>query len=163
MTSAAPMTIPGFGGELVRPGEPAYDQRRSEWNGMVDHRPALIARCASAADVAAAVRFGRAQGLEIGVRGGGHGIVGFAVPDAGLVIDLSPMAQVRMDPERRRAFVGGGPLLGALDTATERHGLATTAGNVSHTGVGGLTLGGALGWLARSFGLSCTTSSRTPW
>lgn len=155
MTSAAPRTIPGFEGELVRPGEPAYDQRRRVWNGMVDHRPALIARCGSASDVAAAVRFGRAQGLEMGVRGGGHGIVGFAVPDAGLMIDLSPMGQVRADAERRRAFVGGGALLGTLDAATEPHGLATTAGNVSHTGVGGLTLGGGVGWLARSFGLSC--------
>ncbi len=155
MTSAAPMTIPGFEGELVRPGEPAYEQRRRVWNGMIDHRPALIARCGSPADVAAAVRFGRAQGIDIGVRGGGHGIVGFAVPDGGLMIDLSPMGQVRVDPERRRAFAGGGALLGSLDAATERHGLATTAGNVSHTGVGGLTLGGGVGWLARSFGLSC--------
>jgi hypothetical protein len=122
---------------------------------MVDRRPALIARCTSVDDVVAAVRHGREAGLEIGVRSGGHGVLGLCVPDGGLMIDLSPMGDVRVDPERRRASVGGGALLRSLDRATEPHGLATTAGNVSHTGVGGLTLGGGMGWLARQFGLSC--------
>jgi hypothetical protein len=122
---------------------------------MVDRRPALIARCSSVDDVVAAVRHGREADLEIGVRSGGHGVLGLCVPDGGLMIDLSPMGDVRVDPDRRRAWVGGGALLRSLDRATEPHGLATTAGNVSHTGVGGLTLGGGMGWLARQFGLSC--------
>jgi FAD/FMN-containing dehydrogenase len=155
MSITTPTSIPGFAGELVRPGDDGYDRHRRVWNAMADRRPTLIARCASADDVAAAVRFGRAQDLEIGVRCGGHGILGFAVPEAGLMIDLTPMGEVRVDPERRRAHVGGGALLGTLDRATERHGLATTAGNISHTGVGGLTLGGGMGWLGRQLGLSC--------
>jgi FAD binding domain/Berberine and berberine like len=122
---------------------------------MVDRRPALIARCTSVDDVVAAVRHGRESGLEIGVRSGGHGVLGLCVPEGGLMIDLSPMGDVRVDPDRRRAWVGGGALLRSLDQATEPHGLATTAGNVSHTGVGGLSLGGGMGWLARQFGLSC--------
>jgi FAD/FMN-containing dehydrogenase len=149
------MSIPGFEGQLLRTGDPGYDDRRRVFNGMVDHRPACIARCETPADVAAAIRFGRARELAIGVRGGGHSIVGFSCPDGGLMIDLGPMGDARVDPGRRRAWVRGGALLGALDDATEPHGLATTAGNVSHTGVGGLTLGGGMGWLARRFGLSC--------
>ena len=147
--------IQGFEGELIEPGQPAYDTHRELWNAMVDRRPALIARCTTPADVAAAIRHGREAGLEIGVKCGGHGILGLAVPEAGLLIDLSPMGEVRVDPARRRAAVQGGALLGTLDRTTDRHGLATTAGNVSHTGVGGLTLGGGMGWLARQFGLAC--------
>jgi FAD/FMN-containing dehydrogenase len=122
---------------------------------MVDRRPALIARCTSAADVAAAIRHAREAGLEIGVKSGGHGVLGLCVPDAGLMIDLTPMGEVHVEPARRRAWVGGGALLRLLDRSSGQHGLATTAGNVSHTGVGGLTLGGGMGWLARQFGLSC--------
>jgi FAD/FMN-containing dehydrogenase len=122
---------------------------------MVDRRPRLIVRCRNVADVQAAVRMARDLNLEIGVRCGGHSVVGLGVPDDGLMIDLTPMGAVRVDPIQKRAWVQGGALLGALDRATQQHGLATTAGNVSHTGVGGLTLGGGMGWLARQYGLSC--------
>jgi FAD/FMN-containing dehydrogenase len=148
-------TIRGFNGELHEPGDEAYDGQREVWNALVDRRPGLIARCTSAEDVAAAVRFGREAGLEIAVKSGGHGILGLCVPEGGLMIDLSPMSGVEVDADRQRARVGGGSLLRNLDRASEPHGLATTAGNVSHTGVGGLTLGGGMGWLARQFGLAC--------
>ena len=149
-------TIRGFAGEVVAPGDPAYDTHREIWNAMVDRRPALIARCTSADDVAAAIRHGREAGLEIGVKCGGHGVLGLCVPEGGLMIDLSPMGEVRGRPAATsRARSSGGALLRTLDRSTDPHGLATTAGNVSHTGVGGLTLGGGMGWLARQFGLAC--------
>ena len=142
-------------GDVLVPGDPGFDAARAVWNAMVDRQPRLIVRCRNVADVRAAVRAARDLNLEIGVRCGGHSVVGLGVPDDGLMIDLTPMGAVRVDPIRRRAWVQGGALLGALDRATQEHGLATTAGNVSHTGVGGLTLGGGMGWLARQHGLSC--------
>jgi len=144
-----------FDGQVLTPGSPGYDSARSVWNAMIDHRPKLIARCASVDDVVTAVRNARECGLEIGVRCGGHNIAGLAVPHGGLMIDLTLMGAVTVDPVTRRARVQGGAMLGALDHATQPFGLATTAGNVSHTGVGGLTLGGGMGWLARQYGLSC--------
>ncbi|HEY3004438.1 MAG TPA: FAD-binding oxidoreductase [Kribbellaceae bacterium] len=152
MTTVLDDTISG---QVLRPGDDGYDRARTVWNAMVDRRPGTIARCASTADVAAAVRFARDRGLELGVRCGGHSVLGLGVPEDGLMLDLTPMGAVRVDPARRRAWVQGGALLGALDRESLPHGLATTAGNVSHTGVGGLTLGGGMGWLARQFGLAC--------
>lgn len=144
-----------FRGHLIRPGEPGYDECRQVWNAMVDRWPALIARCTSVADVVATLRFARRRDLEVSVRGGGHGVGGHAVTTGGVMIDLSPMKGIRVDPEARRAWVQAGCLWSEVDRETYRFGLATTGGVVSHTGVAGLTLGGGEGWLARRDGLTC--------
>jgi FAD/FMN-containing dehydrogenase len=144
-----------IGGDLLLPDNPRYEDARHVWNGMIDRRPAAIARARTVEDVAAAVRFAREHGLEIAVRGGGHNAAGLAVVDDGLVIDLTEMNQVRVDPDRRIARAGGGATLGDFDAATQAHGLATTGGVISTTGIGGLTLGGGLGYLMRSCGLAC--------
>lgn len=148
--------LPGrFDGDVLTAGAPGYDEARTIWNGAIDHRPKYVVRCAGVPDVQAAVRAARDLDLTLGVRGGGHSAAGYAVPDGGLQIDLSRMSRVAVDPSARRATVEGGALLGALDAAAQEHGLATTAGIVSHTGVGGLTLGGGVGWLARQLGMTC--------
>jgi nitroreductase len=141
-----------FDGELITPDQVGYDAIRTLWNAQIDRRPALIARCVHTPDVAASVNFGREQGMEISVRCGSHNAAGTAVCEGGLMIDLSLMREVRVDAAARRVRVAGGALLGDMDTATQAHGLATTAGTVSHTGVGGLTLGGGFGWLGRRHG-----------
>jgi FAD/FMN-containing dehydrogenase len=141
-------------GEVVLPGDAEYDEARTLWNGAFDRRPAVVVRCSSARDVSAAVTFARVHGLELAVRGGGHSTGGLSGVDDGLVIDLSAMNQVETDVAGRRCRVGGGATLGQRDGATQEHGLATTAGIVGHTGVGGLTLTGGMGWLTRKHGLS---------
>jgi FAD/FMN-containing dehydrogenase len=144
-----------FAGELIGRDHPGYERGRRVWNGTVDRRPALIARCTGAEDVLAALGFARDRGLPLAVRGGGHNVAGNAVCDDGVVIDLSAMKAIDVDPERRIARVEPGVLLGELDAATQAFGLATPTGNVSKTGVAGLTLGGGLGWIARLHGAAC--------
>ena len=139
-------------GPLIQPGDKGYDEARSIWNGAIDRRPACIARCTGAADVVAAVRFARERDLEIAVRSGGHGVGGHALCDGGLVIDLSPMKGIRVDPARRTARAEAGVLWGELDRETQLFGLATVGGIVTHTGIAGLTLGGGIGWLMRKYG-----------
>ena len=143
-----------FRGALLRPGEEGYYEARRIWNGAIDRRPALIARCAGTDDVVEAVRFARERDLLVSVRGGGHAVAGHAVCDGGLMIDLSLMKQVRVDTGARTARAAGGVLWAELDRATQQAGLATTGGIISHTGVAGLTLGGGLGHLMRKHGLT---------
>jgi FAD/FMN-containing dehydrogenase len=143
-----------FRGALVRPDDAGYDDHRRVWNGSIDRRPTLIARCAGVADVRAAVGFAKESGLPVAVRGGGHSFPGLSVCDDGIVIDLGSMKGIRVDPEKRTARVQAGVLWGELDHETQAFGLATTGGIVSHTGVAGLTLGGGIGWLQRKLGLT---------
>ncbi len=143
-----------FGGEVVRRGDPGYDDARVVWNGMIDRYPALVVRPTGADDVAAAIRFGREEELPIAVRSGGHSIPGLSTCDDGIVIDLSRMTGVRVDAAARTAYVNGGALLGELDRAAQAVGLVCPVGVVSHTGVAGLTLGGGMGRLQRKHGLT---------
>jgi FAD/FMN-containing dehydrogenase len=146
----------GFAGSVLTPEDPEYERGRGRWvwNGDINRSPAVVARCATAEDVAAAVRIGRASGSELTVRGGGHGFSGLAICDGGVMIDLSRMRDVRVDPDARIALCGGGSTLADLDAASQAHGLAVPGGTISHTGVAGLTLGGGFGWLTGMHGLS---------
>ena len=145
----------GLAGRLLRQSDRDYDEARRVWNGMVDKRPALIARCAGTADVVASVRFAREHDLLISVRGGGHNYAGKSVCEGGLMIDLSPMKGIIVDPGRQTVRAGAGLRLGEFDQATQAHGLATTLGVNTDTGIAGLTLGGGYGWLGGRFGLAC--------
>src|ERR687888_786855 len=144
----------GLRGEIVGRDHPTYEEHRKIWNGSIDRRPALIARCAGVADVIAAVKFARKHGLRVAVRGGGHSFPGLSVADDAFLIDLSLMKGVRVDPVERTARVQAGVLLGELDRETQAFGLAAPSGIVTHTGVAGLTLGGGIGWIMRKHGLS---------
>ena len=146
----------GFGGQLLSEGDAGYDEARVVFNAMIERRPALIARCSGTADVISAVRYAREQDLPIAVRCGGHSVSGHSAGDEGaLVIDLSPMKGVRVDPEGQTARANGGVLWGEYDRETQAFGLATPGGRVTTTGVGGFTLGGGYGWLSTKYGLSC--------
>src|ERR671922_86244 len=139
-------------GPVVDPDDPGYDAARAIWNGAIDRRPACVARCTGVADVVAAVRFARERDLQVAVRSGGHGVGGHSLCDGGLVIDLSPMKGIRVDPVARTAWAEAGVLWGELDRETQLFGLATVGGIVTHTGIAGLTLGGGIGWLMRKYG-----------
>jgi hypothetical protein len=154
MTLTAEALRSTMAGTLIAPGDPGYDTARSLWNGSFDPHPAVIACCASSEDVAAAVGFAEANGLEIAVRGGAHSFSGAGACDDGMMIHLGALSSVRVDPDARHARVGGGTTWAEVDAATQPHGLAVTGGVVSDTGVGGLTLGGGMGWLANRHGLS---------
>jgi FAD binding domain/Berberine and berberine like len=149
-----PATVEGFGGQLLRDGDPGYDEARRVFNAGIDRRPDVIARCTGVADVMAALALAREHGLEVSVRGGGHSVAGHAVVEGGLMIDMRPINRVRVDPERRTAWCGGGANWGELDRETQAFGLAVTGGRLADTGVGGLTLGGGSGWLERKYGFT---------
>src|SRR5689334_16148150 len=151
----ATAALDGFTGVLLQPGDDGYDAARRVWNGAIDRCPAFIARCRTAADVAAAIRFGTRHGLPIAVRGGGHSIPGLSVCEGGLMIDLAMMKGITIDPAAGLARVQPGVLWRELDASTQQHALAVPGGEVSHTGVAGLTLGGGVGWLGRRYGLTC--------
>ena len=162
MASEAAITAfrPSLRGVSFAPGEPGYDSARIVFNRMIDRRPALIARCAGAADVIACVCFAREHDLPISVRGGGHSIAGKAICDDGLTIDLSAMKGIRVDPARRTVRAEPGLTIGEFDRETQAFGLATTTGVISTTGIAGLTLGGGLGWLMGKHGLACDKGMR---
>src|SRR6188768_3762241 len=141
-------------GEVITALDAGFEDARRSWNADIDRRSAAVIRCATAQDVVAAIEYGRGHDLEIAVRGGGHSFPGHSMCEGGVVVDLGRMNGVRVDPQSRRAWVQGGALLRDLDAATQQHGLAVPAGIVGHTGVGGLTLGGGMGWLTRRAGLT---------
>ncbi|MCA1694951.1 MAG: FAD-dependent oxidoreductase, partial [Actinobacteria bacterium] len=144
-----------FRGELIRPGDDGYDDARTVFNSMIDRHPALIARCTGVTDVIAAVNFARDNELMVAVRGGGHSVPGYAVCEGGIVIDLSPMKGIWVDPGTHTARAQAGVTWGEFDRETQQFGLATTGGRVTHTGIAGLTLGSGSGWLERTLGLTC--------
>lgn len=156
MTTVADVfELPGFAGTLIQPDDPGYDEARAVFNGMIDRRPALIARCSSAADVGAVVRLARDRQLSLTVYGGGHSVTGSAVADGALCVDLRGMKGISIDPEVRVLRAEGGLTWGEVDAATQEHGLAVTGGRVSTTGIGGLALGSGSGWLERRLGFTC--------
>jgi len=152
---AVPQLGEGFKGEVIAPGDLGYDDARAVWNGSIDKRPALIVRPKGAADVIDAVNYARAEGLPLAVRCGGHSVAGNGTVDGGVLVDLSSLKGVHVDPVARTARVNGGVLVGELDRETQLFGLATPSGRVTTTGVGGFTLGGGYGWLSPKFGLAC--------
>ena len=141
--------------DLIRTDDPRYDEARTVFNAMIDKRPAVIAQCATPGDVRDALALARDEGYDVAVRAGGHSVAGVSVNDDGIVIDVRPMNEIEVDPTARRARVGAGATWSEFDRAAQEHGLATTGGRASTTGVAGLTLGGGSGWLERSFGLAC--------
>ena len=143
-----------FKGDLLQPGDADYEHARTIWNAMIDKRPSLIARCKSTSDIVEAVRFANSHGLLVAVRSGGHNIAGNATCDGGMVIDLSSMKEIEVDPQAKTATAQPGLTLAEFDKATQEHGLATPLGINSTTGIAGLTLGGGFGWLSRKFGLT---------
>jgi FAD/FMN-containing dehydrogenase len=147
-------TVEDFRGELIHPGDPSYDEYRKVWNGSIDRRPGVIARCTGVADIRSALAYARRTGGPVAVRGGGHSFPGHSTCDGGIVLDLSLLKGIRVDPVRRTARAQAGVLLGELDRETQEFGLATPAGIVTHTGLAGLTLGGGIGWLMRKYGLT---------
>jgi len=147
-------TLEGFSGALLRPGEPGYDEARRVFNGLIDRSPALIARCHGEADIVAAVDFAREAGLEVAVRGGGHSIAGRCIGEGGVMIDLSPLKGIYVDPDARTARAQPGVSWAELNRETQLHGLAVTGGVISTTGIAGLTLGGGLGWTMPKYGLA---------
>src|SRR3954468_23057048 len=153
-SSTAHQELTGFQGTLIGPEDSGYDEARTLFNAMIDKRAALIVRCAGPDDVATAIRFARDHGLTVAVRGGGHNGAGLGSCDDGVVIDLSLMRDIEVDPEARTVRVGGGCTWGEVDAATNEHGLATPSGIIATPGVGGLTLGGGLGHLTRKYGLA---------
>ena len=154
-TATASFDLPGFGGELFHPGTEDYEEARKVFNGMIDRRPALIARCSNADDVAAAVNLARDEDLPLSIYGGGHGVTGSAVVDAGICVDLRGLTAIDVDPEARTVRAEAGLRWGALDAATQEHGLALTGGRASDTGLAGLALGSGSGWLERKLGFTC--------
>jgi FAD/FMN-containing dehydrogenase len=154
LTSSQPTLDTNFAGELIRPGDPGYDEARKLFNGMIDKRPALIARCTRARDVQTALAHAREHDLEVAVRGGGHSAAGYSSCDDGIVIDVGPMKKFEIDVENRTGRFGAGLTWGELDAATQEHGLAVPGGRVTHTGIAGLTLGSGSSWLERKYGMT---------
>jgi FAD/FMN-containing dehydrogenase len=152
-----------FSGTLLLPGDAGYDEARRIHNGLIDKRPAVIAHCLGTADVVDAVNFARDRGTEVAIRGGGHNVAGKSVCDGGLMLDLSRMKGIHVDPERRTARAQGGVTWREFNRATQLHGLATTGGVISTTGIAGLTLGGGLGWLMSKHGLALDTCFQSSW